>query len=164
MKKKGAMGALLGLALVLACANPVKLGLQGLQTDVGSLTEKIEAGAPLTEQVTALEQEVMEKPAEEFLPKIEELKAEIGEVVLLEVQLTAIGDSLAILDKSPRTTEPLKRNISALKERVEGLAGEIAALKEADAKLDELKVKIEEAKKKPEKKAQPRPKIEKKVY
>jgi len=168
MKKKGAIAVFLGVALVLACANPVKLGLQGLQSDVNSLAEKIEAGVLLTEQVTALEQEVTAKPAEEFLfyspPNIEKLKGEIGKVVLLEVQLTAIGDSLAILGTSPRATEALKKDISALKEKVEGLADEIAALKEADAKLDELKVKIEEAKKKTEKKTQPRPKIEKKVY
>ncbi|PIP11676.1 MAG: hypothetical protein COT45_06415 [bacterium (Candidatus Stahlbacteria) CG08_land_8_20_14_0_20_40_26] len=147
MIRKATVGVFLGVALVLACANPVKVGLQGLQSDVNSLAEKIEAGVLLTEQVAALEQEVTAKPAEEFLSNIEELNGEIEKVVLLEAQLTTIGDSLAVLDKSPRATEPLKKDISALSERIEELAGKVAVLREADAKLDELEIKIEEAKK-----------------
>ena len=147
MIRKATVGVFLGVALVLACANPVKVGLQGLQSDVNSLAEKIEAGVLLTEQVAALEQEVTAKPAEEFLSNIEELNGEIEKVVLLEAQLTTIGDSLAVLDKSPRATKPLKKDISALSERIEELAGKVAVLREADAKLDELEIKIEEAKK-----------------
>ncbi|PIX89528.1 MAG: hypothetical protein COZ31_01580 [Nitrospirae bacterium CG_4_10_14_3_um_filter_44_29] len=147
MIRKATVGVFLGVALVLACANPVKVDLQGLQSDVNSLAEKIEAGVLLTEQVAALEQEVTAKPAEEFLSNIEELNGEIEKVVLLEAQLTTIGDSLAVLDKSPRATEPLKKDISALSERIEELAGKVAVLREADAKLDELEIKIEEAKK-----------------
>jgi len=147
MIRKATVGVFLGVALVLACANPVKVDLQGLQSDVNSLAEKIEAGVLLTEQVAALEQEVTAKPAEEFLSNIEELNGEIEKVVLLEAQLTTIGDSLAVLDKSPRATEPLKKDISALSERIEELAGKVAVLREADAKLAELEIKIEEAKK-----------------
>ncbi|OYD14274.1 hypothetical protein CH333_08425 [candidate division WOR-3 bacterium JGI_Cruoil_03_44_89] len=169
MKKKAAVSSLLTLALILSCANPVKLGLQGLQTDVDSLAEKIEAGASLTERATELEREVTAQPTDEFIPKIEELKKEIAKVVMLEVNLTTIDDSLRVMNKSPRATEPLKRDISALRERVGELVGEIAVIKDADTKLDELVIKIEEAKEKAEKKAEKktqssRKKVEKKVY
>lgn len=141
---RGAIAGVLGLVLVLGCANPVQVGIRGLETDVEPLVVTIEAGAPLVEEATALIQEAGEEPGEEFLPKIEELKGKIGEVVVVEPDVKKIADSLTVLEEHQRITDPLKERIATLKETVGGLTGTITSLKEVDTKLDEVKQRIEE--------------------
>ncbi len=153
-----ATAALLGLVLVLACANPVQIGVKGLREDVNSLEEKIEAEMVILDEVAALEKE---KIGEELKEKIDELKAKIGKAMGFEEEVKSVSDSLATLEKNPKATEPLKGEIAGLKGEIEKLTDKIASLKDADARLNELKVKIEE-KAKPGTKA--RPKIQKKVY
>ena len=75
-----ATAALLGLVLVLACANPVQIGLKGLREDVDSLEMKIEAEMAILDQVAALEKA---KIGEELKEKIDDLRKRLSLYLIL---------------------------------------------------------------------------------
>ena len=178
MKYKWTIAVLLGLVLILACANPVRIGLKGLKADLISLSDKIKGGKHLMEQVSYLEKQVIEKPSEEIIPEIDVLKNEIRELISLEMRLKALNDSLKVLEGNPRAPRPIKEEIPIIRDRVEKLFEDIEVLKGEGVRLEGLKayikggkidVKEKETVEKPEERIEEeketeRKKIEKKTY
>ena len=142
MKNKGAIAVLLGLVLILACANPVRIGLKGLKADIISLSQDIKEGKHLMEQASNLEKQIIENPSEELIPEIDKLKNRIRELISLEIRLKTINDSLNILEGNPRATRPIKEEIPIIRDRIEGLFEDIVVLKGEGVRLEGLKAYI----------------------
>ncbi len=178
MNKTLPMLICIGLLLVLACANPVKIGLKGLKTDLDNVSSEVKKGKSIMEQASDIERQIKESPSEYLVGKIDALKGQIREIVSLEMRLGSIADSLAVLEMSPKATETIKEEISLARNLAENLKEDIVDLRETDAKLGELRAYILSVKtelkektevekpveKTEEKEESERKKIEKKTY
>lgn len=142
MKFKWTIAVLLGLVLILACANPVRIGLKGLKADIISLSQDIKEGKHLMEQASNLEKQIIENPSEELIPEIDKLKNRMRELISLEIRLKTINDSLNILEGNPRATRPIKEEIPIIRDRIGGLFEDIEVLKGEGVRLEGLKAYI----------------------
>jgi hypothetical protein len=148
--------AIVGMGiLIFGCQGPkVQKAIESLSAQADSLAGEIGKAEPILTVIADLEKKMEAKMTVEeeaaFIGEIDKTKASISAATAIKSSVTAIRDSVAILEE--KANEKAKEGIVVLNAKLDEVFGKVSELSNGSRRLDEIKMKLEEKKKEAEKK------------